>query len=259
MIAETSLRQRDYPAGATMALHAHPADTLSIVVGGDFIERVGGGERGYARGHVAFLPAGHEHAQAFGANGARQVTFEPRRHWVDYLTQSRVALSDGPFASGTDFGRLGDRLVAEMRRADDHSEIACEGLMLEILAAFGRREMRTWSLGSTPSWLAAARDYIHENVCEPVSLAEVAAAVGRHEIHLAREFRRRFGVPVLAYQRRLRIERAVRLLKETRLALTEIALDCGFSSHAHFCREFGKQLGVSPSGYRREQARLPRL
>lgn len=251
MMADTRLHVRDYPAVSLMARHAHAAATLSIVVNGGFVERLGRAERDYGRGHIAFLPAGREHAQAFGPRGARQITFEPPSEWIEYLADARVALSDAPHTNAPVYRRLGDRLSRELCAADALSALACEGLMLEVVVAFGRRGQTARAAATPPAWLRAARDFVHENALEPLSLSTIAEAVGRHEIHLAREFRRHFGAPVGAYQRRLRIEHAAILLCDPRRSLSEIALDCGFSSHSHLCREFKAQMGLTPSGYRR--------
>jgi AraC-like DNA-binding protein len=42
---------------------------------------------------------------------------------------------------------------------------------------------------------------MHENAFVPLTMAQIAREAGRHEIHLAREFRRFFGVPVGVYLR----------------------------------------------------------
>jgi AraC family transcriptional regulator len=250
MTAATRLQARDYAAASSMERHAHAVANLTIVVQGEFVERLGSRERHYARGHIAFLPAGLEHAQTFGAAGARQVTFEPAADWLDYLADTRLALSDGPFANAPVYRRIGDRMLCELRRPDALSMLACEGLMLEAIAAFGRQGRGAPAAMSPPAWLRAARDHIHANALQPLSLRDVARTAGRHEIHLAREFRRYFGASVSAYQRRLRVDHAARLLRETSLPLSEVALESGFSSHAHLCRECKAQLGVTPSQYR---------
>jgi AraC-like DNA-binding protein len=50
--------------------------------------------------------------------------------------------------------------------------------------------------------------------------------------------------------RRLRAERAARLLRNGQLSISEIAQNCGYASHSHLCREFKTQLGATPSEYR---------
>ena len=81
-------------------------------------------------------------------------------------------------------------------------------------------------------------------------MARIARAADRHEIHVAREFRRFYGTSVGAYQRRLRVEKAAQMLAAAKLSISEIALDCGFASHSHLCREFKSRYGVTPSRYR---------
>jgi AraC family transcriptional regulator len=98
--------------------------------------------------------------------------------------------------------------------------------------------------------LKAAREFIHDHAFSPISVAEIAQAAGRHEIHLAREFRRRFGVSIGAYLRRLRTEEAARLLERPQADITDVALSCGFASHSHLCRVFRAHFGVTPSHYR---------
>jgi len=122
--------------------------------------------------------------------------------------------------------------------------------MMEVVAAFGRGSGAPTKCVRPPPWLRAAREFIHENALGPLSLAEIAEAAGRHEIHLAREFRRHFGLSIGAHLRRLRTEHAARLLLRSRLGLSEIALESGFCSHSHLCREFKMRFGVTPSQYR---------
>jgi AraC family transcriptional regulator len=42
------------------------------------------------------------------------------------------------------------------------------------------------------------------------------------------------------------------MLMDRALALTDIALACGFSSHAHLSTAFRSRFGVAPSAYRRD-------
>jgi AraC family transcriptional regulator len=106
------------------------------------------------------------------------------------------------------------------------------------------------SAGKPPPWLRATRDFLHANACTYLTRIEIAREAGRHEIYLAREFRRFFGCSVGTYMRRLRIERAEQLLSQPQPSISEIALCCGFASHSHLCREFKARFGVSPSEYR---------
>jgi AraC family transcriptional regulator len=213
---------------------------------------IGRWTRDYTRGHAAFLPAGMPHAQTFGSLGARQITIRAEAVWVDYLADSKASPSEGPHANSAMFRRLGDCLLRELAHEDDFTGVACHGLMLEVIAALGRAGRPMTSVaGSPPAWLRIAWEYVCDNALRPITLAEIAQAAGRHEIHLVREFGRHYGMTIGARLRRLRTEHAARLLEYSSAPLTDIALDSGFSSHAHLCREFKAQLGATPSQYRR--------
>jgi AraC family transcriptional regulator len=250
MFSPTDLRVNDYPPFLSMAPHAHAEGSINIVVQGGFLERIGRSERDYARGHIAFFPAGATHSQVFGAAGARQIIFRPEASWLDYLTHCRAKLDSAPHLNAPVFGQFGDRLIEEMASTDAMSPLAREGILLEIVAAFGRRQSAAQSRATPPAWLCRAREFLHANAASPLELAEIARAAGRHEIHLAREFRRFYGMPVGAYLRQLRSEHAARLLRAPHADISDIALACGFGSHSHLCRAFKAHFGITPSQYR---------
>jgi AraC family transcriptional regulator len=86
---------------------------------------------------------------------------------------------------------------------------------------------------------------------DQLSLESLAQESGYSRVHFMRMFRAATGRSPHNYLLNLRIERARELLSNPGLSLTDIALDCGFSSHSHFTRVFRQFLGVTPSEYRR--------
>jgi AraC family transcriptional regulator len=233
-----------------MARHAHLEGLMSIVVRGRFLEQVGNRTRDYARGQFAYLPAGMEHAQTFGPQGARQVIFRAEPRWLEYLSDCRTPLAEAPCSNAPEFRALGDRLLREMGSTDTGSALAREGLILELISAFGRCHA-SGRVGTAPAWLRATREFLDEHPLSTPSMSEVAELAGRHEVHVAREFRRYFGVSMGSYVRRLRAAHVARLLLRPRRGIADIALECGYSSHAHLCRDFKVHFGVTPSEYRR--------
>ena len=250
MLPATSLRISKYAPHATMASHRHDEPSLSVVLAGDFAENVAGGERHYASGCVSLGLAGMIHSQQFGAHGARQIIVKPQAAWLAYLADCKLDLDASPFAHASVFAVLGQRLLREMSCGDDFSPLAREGILLEIVAGFGRADALAGTTGKAPPWLVAARDFMHQKAFATMTLRQIAEAAGRHEIHLAREFRRYFGMSVGSYLRQVRTERAAHLLRHSSSDITEIALRCGFASHAHLCRVFKAHFGLTPTQYR---------
>ena len=95
-----------------------------------------------------------------------------------------------------------------------------------------------------------ARAYMNSNLNGPIHLDDIARAVGVSPFHLSRVFRRQTGLPLRTYLHHLRLSAATNELLGTDHSLTRIALETGFSSHAHFTTLFRRKLGVPPSHVR---------
>jgi AraC-like DNA-binding protein len=105
-----------------------------------------------------------------------------------------------------------------------------------------------------PQWLKRAREIVETRFLEPLSLAEIATAVGVHLVHLSREFHRYNRCTVGELIRRRRVEHACDLLTHSDLSLAEIALSCGFSDQSHFSMMFKRHMGITPSRFRKSVA-----
>ncbi|HJU26434.1 MAG TPA: helix-turn-helix transcriptional regulator, partial [Rhodanobacteraceae bacterium] len=141
---------------------------------------------------------------------------------------------------------LGARLQCELTATDMFSGLAIAGLSLELVALFGRNhDART-----APAWLRCIKDRLDSTDNLP-TLAELARDANRHPVHVAREFRRRYGLTLGEYLRRRRSEQAARLLRSTTMPLTEIALTCGYAGSSQLSRAFRAAFGLAPSEYRR--------
>jgi AraC family transcriptional regulator len=94
-------------------------------------------------------------------------------------------------------------------------------------------------------------DYLRANLHRPVKLAELANVACLSEFHFHRVFTAVSGETLNSFTNRLRLEKAARLLRYSKQSLTDIALDCGFSSSATFSRAFRSGYDTSPSQFRK--------
>lgn len=94
-------------------------------------------------------------------------------------------------------------------------------------------------------------ELMRTRLSEDISLDDLAAEAQLSPFHFARMFKRSLGVPPRIYLTRLRVEKACELLKQSKLSITEIALEVGYSSNQVLARVFLKHMRLSPSDYRR--------
>jgi AraC family transcriptional regulator len=94
-------------------------------------------------------------------------------------------------------------------------------------------------------------DYLRGNLHRHVKLEELAKVACFSEFHFHRIFGAVCGETLNHFTNRLRLEKAARLLRYSDKNLTDIALDCGFSSSATFSRAFRCGYDTSPSQFRK--------
>ena len=181
-----------------------------------------------------------------------QFTFESLLKAVqhaDALFVSRTVPDRSFFNGNPSVVRLAAELEREFQATDDASQMAVEGLTLELLTAM-LRASRQQPRSRPPSWLARVIDLLHASHWQRLGLRDVASEVDVHPTHLARIFRRHLGCSLGEYTRRLRVDLAARELRDTDRSLAVIAARAGFHDQSHFSRCFKRQTGRTPSEYR---------
>lgn len=238
-----------YAPGSAMTPHRHDEAWFCLVLDGRYEERLLGMRNEHAAGDLLYCPARAEHAQRFGAAGARKVIFSID-HDVEAVLADHEARLDGRplLRRSRDLLALGHRVAAEMSIDDALTPLSVASIALDMLAfaARGLEEERRHE----PSWLRVVRDYLHDDPSRDVTLEALATVAGRHPVHLARRFRQFHHCTIGDYVRRLRVDRAARLLRTTHRPLIDIALDCGFAGAAQFSRSFRAVHATTPSAWR---------
>ncbi|OAM91322.1 AraC family transcriptional regulator [Termitidicoccus mucosus] len=103
------------------------------------------------------------------------------------------------------------------------------------------------------SSLRRITDYMEAHLDEEFRLDGLAREAGMSKFHFCRLFNKTTGHSPSRYFIRLRMERARRLLRETRRSVIEIGLDVGYTSPSHFAQVFQRETGMPPSEYRRRE------
>jgi AraC family transcriptional regulator len=222
---------------------------------GAFILYPGNGKRSWASrgpvrfGHLYFqLPFLSEIAMHDGADPGTQ--FELR--------------DDRVFARDPTFRMLVDAYVSRARSERDPPtalEMDARATLLAIHLVrhhSNRSQFRSKRpAGLDSRTLARALEFLDSSSSRNVSLAEAAAAVGLSTHYFCTAFARMVGVTPHRYHLERRVERA-KLLILGDMPIAQIALECGFSSQAHFTTTFREYAGMPPAAWRRANAGMPR-
>jgi LacI family transcriptional regulator len=96
----------------------------------------------------------------------------------------------------------------------------------------------------------SAMRFIASHIQDPMSVDDIARGIASSRRTLERRFEQEAGRPVFAEVRRLRIERAKRLLLDTELPMKQVARAAGFADHVQMYQVFTRFVHVPPSTFR---------
>ncbi len=154
--------------------------------------------------------------------------------------------------------RAAEALLAMINNAECRMHNAqCEGAAGGAVETFGVRRvverMSTTDAHGSLSRAVRARDYIRTHAGEPLSVAAVAKKLCCSTRMLQKSYKAVYGATVRDDIAEARLEKAKRLLAETKTPVGEIPGLVGFESPLHFARFFKTRTGMSMRDWRRRQ------
>ena len=243
------LSETGYEGGTHLPVHSHERSYFSMTMQGNYRE---GSERTsniVSPLTLAFHPAGVEHFVDFDCGEARLFNIEIQADWIKRLRESQILLDQPAYYRGGRPSWLALRLYKEYKSMDTLSVLMIEALLLELIVETSRSAISAIRR-RVPDWLRNARELLHNNFAQNLSLKEIADNVDVHPVHLATSFRRYYGTTIGDYVRKRRIDFACAQILDSNRPLTEIAVSSGFFDQSHFSRTFKQVVGVTPSEYR---------
>ena len=161
------------------------------------------------------------------------------------IVEGPFTLDSVPTAAG---GAAAGDLVLHLIGTDLGREVA--GQVADLMIFPGLRDAQAPQTASrqtrpgmrTPA-LAAALKLMERHLDAPLPMPEIARRSGASVRQIERLFLRHLKTSPNRHYMALRLTRARRLLTQTGMAVTEVALACGFTSPSHFCKTYRAHFG----------------
>ena len=139
---------------------------------------------------------------------------------------------------------------AKHLQKEKHTQNPVDHLFIDVFNKFIKQKA---AKKKTPEWVKELKEIIQDQIDTNLSLTDISKSLDIHPSYLSREFSKHFdNLSFGEYIRKLRIEKAIELMKTSPYSLTEIAYLTGFSDQSHFTRIFKKHTGQNPSAYRKK-------
>jgi AraC-like DNA-binding protein len=234
-----------HPDDFNGAWHYHDNAHISFVLQGACVEKK---QTSYDRtpGKITYYSAREPHQVTRILKPSRHINLEIEESFskVHFITDDalRTAIATRPDAKF-----LMVRMYKELLENDEFSAVSIQMLLLHLIEQTGQlpEEARL------PGWVRTVRALLHERPDEQVTLKELSAAAGVHPITISKYFPAYFACTLGDYMRKLKVEKALHLIKTADCSLTSVAYACGFSDQSHFIRTFKQYTGFLPAAYQR--------
>lgn len=182
----------------------------------------------------AFAVTGHQRDLARLFDAPRFFSLDSAlRHYLEFLRQELSLLSRDGHVPPLPQERLAGTLLGAL-----HARLASEPV------TSGRRLD-----------LAALDRFIDRHLSHPLRVADLAAEACLSEAHFSERFREQTGLSPWQYVIRRRLDSARHMVQQSRLPLSEIAEQTGFTSQSALSRACRRAFGQPPSQLRRDRRR----
>ena len=231
-------------------LHAHENPHMTLLLQGGTQEKWKNEVYERSAGDIVFYPAGEPHHNRNTRIGSKNmnIEFEPVFLKNYDLKEEAVELTlhNTPKAK---FLLL--NAYWELTFADKFSGESIHMLLLYLMHGHKQFYNNGSKNQALPEWVIRVRECLQDRWNETVTLKELSLAAGVHPITISKFFPQYFSCTLGEYLRWIKTEKALTLVKTSKLSLLEIAHECGFSDQSHFIRVFKMITGFLPNDFRK--------
>lgn len=251
------LRLRCYREADKFAMHWHGhTEQLFFLKGGASIY-CGGEEILTADGDLLIINANELHRGDFRLTGVNYFCLQIPPDFFDLVDRSSRYIFEKRIRGDEQIRRMFTEIYAAYWERKDGYKYSTLGKACELIAYLIHRyrvstldeeeyEARSRKLENFNNII----DYIDKNYAEPLTTQTAAGMAHLSEYYFCHLFKRSTGVSFVSYLNEIRVQKSAVLLNNTRLSITAVAAEVGFSDVNYFSRLFRRIMGVSPRRFR---------
>ncbi|HZS10063.1 MAG TPA: AraC family transcriptional regulator [Blastocatellia bacterium] len=212
------------------------------------------------RGHMCLVPSGQPVSLDFaGETEALSIFIAPSlisRAAADLFVPDRLELTEVHDKDDPLIRHIGLTLMTEAEATEPAGRLYVDSLIQTLALHLVRhytvegRQAPAFNGGLPGHRLRRAKEFMHENLADDLTLEEIAEAVGLSPFHFARSFKRATGQTPQQYLWQIRIDHAKRLLADSELPIVDVSANVGFKNQSHFTTTFRRFTSMTPKAWR---------
>lgn len=246
--------------------HSHQYNEIYFLQSGKCTAYIEDKEYSLEDGSVLFIPAFLEHTFIYPhtQDVRRTVIYISTKQLKWYFDDNFNAEIDELFnnrhirltrKSFSNLSNIFEKIQLEKYSIDNMSEPLTKAYFFELIIYLIRCHRYTDSVNQKTDLsnitIGEIMKYIKDNYNKELTLTETAAKFGISESGLTKKIKTFTNMTFKEYLTKTRIEAAKSMLISSEKTITEIAYQCGYNSSNFFGDVFKKNVGISPSSYRK--------
>lgn len=266
--------------GMTTVFHGHESLQINYVLHGSLQHLINQSAYDLVKGDIFIIPPYVPHRLAFRENCGCEVIeleFLPEFIFGEHATMENIeTIFDfayiEPFLvsecevkprlnltgkAQTDVETMFEDLLREYHERKPSFLLAMKATVLSLLVYVGRQfqedidDVESRQLFDRHrAAITSAINYINEHFTDDVSIEKAARVAMLSQSYFSYLFKSMTNKTFVEYLNELRIQEAMRLLKNTNKRVVDICFESGFKNVNHFNRTFKNYAGISPMQYR---------
>lgn len=237
--------------------HIHPSYMFVVNLSNSVSIVLKEGIFGTKSNQVFFLPYGVPHHETCDEPIPRYVAIMVQPEFMEqqaefYRLYKPDLTSHRFFPASEGLLQLTKKFIGEYKLHQSGWDVILEAIgvevvhtLLRLMVGIGDENKEQTSRGEIDRCI----EYMRQNLQEKHTLQSLASYSTMSVSHFTRLFRKETGASPIEYLISMRLDVASRRLMEGTEPIKQIAMDCGFSSPAHFTAAFQQKFKIAPSEY----------
>lgn len=141
-----------------------------------------------------------------------------------------------------------EQLIQTAENRSAYNPLQAEGKIYEIMGILSRYGViSTKAVSETDNRFHEIIKYVNDNFMDRITPKNISQRFGYNETYFCRRFKTATGFTFTKYVQALRMETAIKLLKEGKEEIRYIAWKCGYEDVSYFSNSFKRHFGFRPS------------
>jgi len=148
------------------------------------------------------------------------------------------------------------RIIEVFKEKSYGYELYIKSLLFDIFwrvfKYYAERRDQNGRIGYKIERIKDVLNYINQNYNKNLSLDELSRQVDMSKFYLCRLFKESLRMSPVEYINKVRVDKAMELLINTDMSVSEIAFECGFDNISYFIKVFKKYMHTTPLKFRKQ-------